>query len=608
MKGKPTYQAGDKIGDRFQVHQALMGSMGEVYLCLDLERNYPFALKTFQTRFLTNKKLQDAFYTEVATWVALEKHPNIVRCFYMDNIEDRPFMFLEWIASEETQGTDLRSWLRRGPLGVKLALNLMMDTCRGLIHAANKQPGIVHRDLKPENILVAQGRVAKITDFGLASVIKGSEMSLSEGESQATGRRATVGKGGVVGTPAYMAPEQWRSEEPDVRTDLYALGCMLYEMLTGQLPFVAKTLEGFLQEHLIGEIPRIKEGNDLPRGLNDIIPRLLAKKREDRLSGVADVLQALESLYEGHFNEQPRTLEAAEGFSAVDYNYRGVTYDKLDRYEEAVEDYSRAIELDPTFVYAYNNRGATYERLRKYDRSLDDYTNAIQHNPELAHAFYNRGNVYSKIKKPFEAIQDYSRAQNIDPTIMRVYINRGSEFYILGKHREALTDFTAAIHLDPNYAKAYVNRGVVYDSLRQYDKALMDYSRALQLTPDDAAIYYNRGLTYYSLGRFKEALADFTKVIEINPGDGQAYYYRGLCFAHLERHEDAIEDHKKGIRLDTSDALKRLNTGALLYNQGSLQEALVCFEEASKLGDRRGSEWAARIQTELKRTGEQFGQ
>ena len=79
MNAKPRYKPGDRIGGRYQVHQALMGGMGEVYLCLDLELNIPLALKTFQQRFLTNPKVCKAFENEVATWVALEKHPNIVR-------------------------------------------------------------------------------------------------------------------------------------------------------------------------------------------------------------------------------------------------------------------------------------------------------------------------------------------------------------------------------------------------------------------------------------------------------------------------------------------------------------------------------------------------
>src|ERR1051325_4899160 len=124
MPLKPRYKHGDKIGGHYLVHQALVGGMGEVYLCLELETIRPYALKTFQSHYLTNQKLRAAFNTEVATWVALEKHPNIVRCFFMEMLDNHPFMLLEWVASDESHGTDLRSWLRHGPLRLRPALDL----------------------------------------------------------------------------------------------------------------------------------------------------------------------------------------------------------------------------------------------------------------------------------------------------------------------------------------------------------------------------------------------------------------------------------------------------------------------------------------------------
>jgi serine/threonine protein kinase len=161
------YTKGQRIANRFLVHQALMGGMGEVYLCLDEKQTLPLALKTFQG---SSPDLADIFKQEVASWIALEKHPNIVRCFRMETFDNIPFMMLEWVAGEEGRGTDLRSWLRRGPLYVPLALRFTIDVVRGLIHANEKSPGIVHRDLKPDNVLVNGSRQAKITDFGLAIV------------------------------------------------------------------------------------------------------------------------------------------------------------------------------------------------------------------------------------------------------------------------------------------------------------------------------------------------------------------------------------------------------------------------------------------------------
>ena len=167
---KPRFNIGNLIDNRYLVHDIKMGGMGEVYLCLDLERGIPLALKTFQQKFLTNIKLRTAFKDEIANWIALGSHPNIVTCYWMENIENQPFMALEWVFGQEYVGTNLRGLLRYGPLDMKTCLEFALDICNGLSYARKMKPGLVHCDLKPENILLSQGSLAKITDFGLAQV------------------------------------------------------------------------------------------------------------------------------------------------------------------------------------------------------------------------------------------------------------------------------------------------------------------------------------------------------------------------------------------------------------------------------------------------------
>jgi serine/threonine protein kinase len=122
---------------------------------------------------LTNPTARTYFAREAGTWVALEKHPNVVRCFHMEMVDNIPFLFLEWVAAEEGYCADLRDWLhRRGPLEPRRALEFTLDVCRALRHAQYKVSSFVYCDIKPANVLVDQGQLAKLTDFGLARLVR----------------------------------------------------------------------------------------------------------------------------------------------------------------------------------------------------------------------------------------------------------------------------------------------------------------------------------------------------------------------------------------------------------------------------------------------------
>jgi len=440
MSPKPRYQPGDKIGGRFQVHKVIMGGMGEVYLCLDRATNHPFALKTFQQRYLNNANMQTLFQEEVATWVALGKHPNIVRCFLMDTFDNQPFILLEWIAGSDQRHADLRSWLRNGPLALQLALNFTIDICRGLHHAQTQTPGLVHRDLKPDNILVAQDQVAKITDFGLAAVVQRADMTFPDPAEDSGGRQGLVKREGIVGTPPYTAPEQWRGDPLDSHTDLYALGCILYELLTGHWLFAAQTRDDFRHHHRHTAIPKLAEqlqgtlSNVVLHDLDALLARCLAKRREERFVHINELLTALIDLYRNHLGALPRTITVDEKFTPADYNNRGYTYRELQRYTEALADYARALELKP----AYANRGNVYAALHRYTEALADYDHALALDPTLATAYNNRGNAYADLQQVEQALANYTHALALDPDFALAYNNRGRVYQALQRYTGAL--------------------------------------------------------------------------------------------------------------------------------------------------------------------------
>ncbi len=240
------YVPGALIAGRYEVvSQPLQGGMGIVYICLDRQDNYSVALKTFKPEYLPDRTARDRFLREGAAWVALGAHPHIVRCYQVFYEDPTVFLVLELIA--KAQGypdASLRSWLIPGhPLPVETALLFALQIARGMQYAKERLPGFVHRDLKPENILVGADKLPgtnvnclRVTDFGLAAVLESTSQQINEAGGAEYAPHATQLTQGAVGTPEYMAPEQWENRTLDARADVYALGCSLLEMLSGQMP------------------------------------------------------------------------------------------------------------------------------------------------------------------------------------------------------------------------------------------------------------------------------------------------------------------------------------------------------------------------------------
>ena len=576
MLYKPHYKRGDKIGGRYLVYQSLMGGMGEVYLCLDSKENRPLALKTFQDRYINNQKLREAFTTEVATWIALDNHPNIVRCYYMDKIDSRPFMFLEWVASQSGRGADLRSWLQRGPLNLRLSLEFTIDICNGLIHAQQKQPGIVHCDLKPENVLIEQEQIGKVTDFGLAKIILAADID-NQG-SKPYGHRHLSNMGG---TPSYMAPEQWCGQELDERTDIYAIGCILYEMLAGQLPFQAATLDALQHQHLESPIPMLCDS--APLALNALVSRCLTKRKEDRFGDVVELLQELSMIYYKQFSVTRRLTESPDKLSALEFANRGATYDNLQLYDQALFDLTQSIELDQTYAGAYCNRGLVYFNLHRYEEALADYDAAIRLDPALASTYNNRGLVYNRLHKYNEALADYNKAIEIDPLYGAAYANRAMTHSNLKEYNRAVADYDRAIDLEPSNARAYYNRGETYSLLKQYDKALEDVEHSIKLDPYLSSAYVSRGNIYARLERLETALQDYSRAIELNDRDETGYVRRGTVYAMLNRFEDALADLTRAIQVDSYNAEAYSKRGQVYQEFRRYEESLSDCSRAIQL-------------------------
>ncbi|MCA2775721.1 MAG: serine protease [Microcystis sp. M135S2] len=265
------------------------------------------------------------------------------------------------------------------------------------------------------------------------------------------------------------------------------------------------------------------------------------------------------------------------------YYNRGNLYYYQQKYDLALSDYDKAIELNPNYAYAYYNRGNLYKNLQKYELALADYDKAIELNPNYAKAYYNRGVLYYDQKKYELALADWNKAIELNPNFTDAYYNRGNLYYNLQKYELALSDYSKAIKINPNFALAYYNRGLLYSDLQKYELALSDYSKAIEINPNYAMAYYNRGLLYYYQQKYELALSDYSKAIEINPNLAQAYVNRGLLYYNLQKYELALSDYTKAIEINPNYAEAYGNRGLLYAILGQSEKAKIDLQQAAIL-------------------------
>ncbi len=310
------YPSGTRIAGRYEVAgRPLMGGMGIVYLCFDHQEQRPVALKTFRPEFLPDRAARDRFLQEGETWVRLGKHPHIVRCYQVFQDSPRPevYLALELIAKEEgRRDASLRAWITPGqPLPVEQALLIALQIARGMAHAAETIPGFVHRDLKPENVLVGADRLSnaainrvRVTDFGLVKGLRAEQVP--EARRRPTWPRpagALTHVGAVVGTPLYMAPEQWEGADVTAQADIYALGCILGELLAGRPLVQGRTLDELRRAHQGGQA--LAAARAAPAVLADLLGRCLATEPAQRYAGWGAVEAALAAAYRTATGQPP---------------------------------------------------------------------------------------------------------------------------------------------------------------------------------------------------------------------------------------------------------------------------------------------------------------
>src|ERR1039458_10012796 len=270
---------------QYEIHSPLgAGGMGEVYRAHDTRLDREVAIKVLPESLTTDPDRLRRFEQEARAAAALN-HPNILAVYQMATHDGVSYMVTELL-----DGETLRERLRRGPIPLRKAIDYAGQIAHGLAAAHDK--GIVHRDLKPENLFITKDGRVKILDFGLAKLTQPTDSS----ELDATVAQGTE-PGMVMGTAGYMSPEQVRGKTADHRSDIFAFGTILYEMVTGKQTFRKPTSAETMTAILNEEPPSISQiAPASPPGLQRVVHRCLEKSPEQRFQSASDMAFALDAL------------------------------------------------------------------------------------------------------------------------------------------------------------------------------------------------------------------------------------------------------------------------------------------------------------------------
>jgi serine/threonine protein kinase/Tfp pilus assembly protein PilF len=547
------------------------GAVGLVYKAEDVNLKRIVALKFLHPDAVGSEEQKQRFIREAQTAAALD-HPSICTVYEIEQADDKLFIAMVFV-----DGSDLKAALASGPMTVDRALNVASQVGGGL--AAAHAKGIVHRDIKCSNILIGSDGGVRITDFGIARMRGAKEIS-----------KTTTG----VGTPAYMSPEQARSEPVDHRSDIWSLGVCLYEMLTGELPFKGDIGAAVVYSILNEEFRTPSDVRpELSPALDAIIARALAKNPDDRYQRMTDFLAYLkspESILDPFSTVNAVTDDMDPSVAVLPFE--DLSPDKNQEYfcdgvaEEIMNELIQIGDLRVaarTSSFAFKGKHGDVRAIgrqlgvrnllegsvRKIGESLRitvQLTDVAQGMPLWSERFE------SELKDVFE-IQD-EIAQNVVQALkvkltardQRVLAKSATQdyhaydFYLRGRrfyrqtHRKgigyAIEMFEHAIKKDPNYAPAYAGMADCYSYIFSFhdaarvniEKAMALSARALELDPEAPDGHLARARAFFHDRHYEEAEEEFKLAITLNPD------YPGL-YESYARNSYSRGDLEKAARL-----------------------------------------------------------
>ena len=599
------------------------GGMGVVFQAEDAKLKRSVALKLLPLELAHSPEAKERFLREAQAAAALD-HPNICTVYEVEEQDGQAYIAMAFV-----DGKSVKERIARGPLKIDEALKIAIEVAEGLAAAHGK--GIVHRDIKPANVMLTGSGQPKITDFGLARVETADDLT-----------RTAV----VMGTVAYMSPEQALGKKVDHRTDIWSFGCLLYEMLAGHGPFQGGQEQAIIQAILHADPEPIAAlRHDIPAGLVRVLDRCLKKNHLDRYPDAGALIRDLESVDLDDIAAAPSpglsavtNPKAAPSIAVLPFSDMSPEKDQDYFGEGIAEELINALtHLQGLRVVARTSafalKGMKLD-IREIGRKLDVRTvlegsvrkagNRLRVTAQLINVedgFHLWSERYDREMADIFAIQDEITAAIVDslkvtlrvgektalrkrstsdPEAYGLYL-KGRYFYARPSpesYEKALNSYRAAIDKDPNFALAYAGMADLFGGLgvlnlappaEMFPKAKAALQKALSLDEDLAEAHAVAAmLAFWYEWDWETAGRNLDKVLSLNPGDAMSHGQRGLFYLNRKKFDESIREIKKALELDPLMPMYYAWSVCAHWSAGRFDEALKEFAKALEIDPNNG--------------------
>ena len=536
-----------ELADRYTIDRELgRGGMATVWLARDLRHDRSVALKVIHPE-LAGAIGIDRFVREVRLTARLQ-HQNIVPVLESGTLTAQDGSRLPWYTMPYIAGESLRSRLRReGQLPIDAALRITRDVAAAL-HAAHQQ-GIVHRDIKPENVLLTDS-VAYVVDFGVAKALSG------------TGEDRLTATGFSIGTPVYMSPEQASARDVDARSDQYSLGCVLYEMLSGEPPFTGPTAQAIIARRFAEPARPLRPvRSTVPVPVEQALLRALERSPVDRFDSVASFAAALSA---GTHASHPGGRRIRRAGALLMLVLAGSILGAW-------------LFLRPQ---AAVGRAATSpEVLALYSRGMQGYNKRTTAGAQEAMVAFNAA---------LRLDSTYAPAWN---GLARNYVQaHRRQFTIPGIRRDSMLRLAVAaadraIATDPGSADTWLTRAEVGRSLDPTDvrAPILASRRAIELDSGNGPAWHHLAVSLADSGDVPAALEGWREAVKRNPSYAQGIAFLAMGHYWRRQFDSAAAWADSAVALDPSYLLGRTTVGFIAVERGDHGRAIAAFEAAGRL-------------------------